>query len=259
MAKCLFAAVPDEVSETAVVGLSATKEVQMLAAEGITTGSFTIQNLEKWINLTLGENKAKVGIQQNLTIKLSAKDLIPGIYRTTLKIGWPTSDGQSCLKNLPVTFRVTTAPIIVAVPLVDPRGSAIIEYTLGLIIAGWTKGAPARDSLGNPLTNPKSSDAREWCLTGALEVARDHHSAGGTKLISQGEFIIPVIKMAAGGVSDLAEWNDAPLTTKEKVIDLLKNARNLLSGIIERDDILRKGIVKSVNDTLPKLDYPKKT
>jgi hypothetical protein len=188
-----------------------------------------------------------------LTLLINPANSPPGKYFSKIKLAWPNKDGSFCQGEYTVILGVITPNSTVKVPSIDPRGSSVLTYALDLVKSGWEQGASARDINNNPLKDPKDPLAVKWCLTGAIEVAKDYHSDKGRYLISQGEFIIPTLQIAAGGVTDLSKWNDSPNTTREDVIEALLNARNLMSSQIQRVGDYRDGIVKSVNDTLPPL------
>jgi hypothetical protein len=134
----------------------------------------------------------------------------------------------------------------------DSRAVAIIQTATQLIESGWTQGALARDVLGNSIS-PNDTKAISWCLTGAIEKAKKLHSQNGMIQIDQGSFLYPAISLAAGGVLNLAEWNDAPLTTKSKVLLALKNARGRLIRLEAEYQKMKSAQAKGVNQLLPLL------
>lgn len=223
---CELVTSPEVVATSVAEGEETSLSVRLTSADGDPEQRFVILSRVDWIEYDLGNNQSQTGLQQVLQLTLSAADLEIGRYSTTLRVSWPRKGGGSCSKNVPVTLNVTVKPGAVTAPARDPRAGAVLAFMADLIKSGWTQGAPARDAQGNRLEDPSNTSAVSWCLTGALTKACSHATENGKTLIDGGQYLVPALQLAAGGVSDLSVWNDHPLTTQTKVVSVVEAAKN---------------------------------
>jgi len=138
-----------------------------------------------------------------------------------------------------------------------PPGSsaqAIIAEAIICVQKGWTRGAHARDADGNPI-DPNSSLAVEYCITGAIECAREKVTWKGKLLIEHGECVVPAIQLATKAPC-LATWNDGHRNSQVKVIQALQDSFDTLAVCVARVSATEKATVTNVNDIFPSLPPP---
>ncbi len=90
----------------------------------------------------------------------------------------------------------------------------------GLVQAGWTQGAYARNAAGK-CTIPSDSDAVSFCALGAL-----------AKLVSRESWLFTPARKAlesALGTTAVSEWNDEPGRTREEVLAVFDGAITSMS------------------------------
>jgi hypothetical protein len=80
----------------------------------------------------------------------------------------------------------------------------------------WTQGEGARDQSGS-VVGSKEPVAVCWCSIGAI-----HRGDDGGGFCGYDARLL--VKEAAGGVSSLAEWNDAPGRTQAEVLNVFDRA-----------------------------------
>lgn len=100
---------------------------------------------------------------------------------------------------------------------------AVTDRAIELIKSGWCQGAMARTKDGREV-NELSDDAKSFCLRGAHRVAS---CCEGVKFCN--DFLWALSK-AIGGVSSIADFNDAKGRTKAEVLKVLRKARKILEG-----------------------------
>ena len=109
--------------------------------------------------------------------------------------------------------------------------SEVYNAAIAVIESGWTQNAFARDAAGHS-TNPCGSEAKSWCLGGALIAVLDASRYDKVRRLNNEKRIIELAENL--GLPDGREvlWNDDPNRTKEHVVRLLQKAATL-SYILE--------------------------
>jgi hypothetical protein len=104
-----------------------------------------------------------------------------------------------------------------------PRSAELLlEEAAGLVAAGWSQRAPARDADGREV-EPWSESARRWSPLGAL--TKVWHDRRGTEL-DVFEAAYAALALATGGRPE--EWNAARWRTHRHVLRAFARARDYL-------------------------------
>ena len=208
-----------------------------------------------WLSLeSTGLNQNPSGYQKYLNLQFDSSRGVLGPNRAIFTLLF-LANGVVYRERIPAEMVVVESDFVAEEPYRVSQASAVLSYMYDLILQGWTQGAPSRDLAGERVENPRDTVALEWCLSGALEKAKDYHTQHGKFPLLNAKAMEVAFGLEIDGQS-LDKWNDAPGRDQFQVLALIQRVQTKLSGVLRRLAFQKAAQIRPGENTLQTIVWP---
>lgn len=211
--------------------------------------------LPTWLRLDeIGLNRNPVGFQKSLSFEFDSTKGLLGNNRDIFTLVFPVL-GTIKRESIPVEMLVVAPDFVAPEPGRSADAGSLLRYVYDLILQGWTQGAPSRDLAGERVEDPRDFRAIEWCLAGAMEKSKAHHTENGKYPLLNSKALEIAFGLELDGLS-LDLWNDKPERDQFQVLEMIQRVQTNLSRVLGRLNVHKKAQVKPRQNHLPTIVWP---